>query len=106
MHNMNYIDAVNKSLALILWAKDINGEDDVAVFPGVLIKEGNRYYLKRNSEESNPEIKEEWLSRIKNIPEDLKETLQGCEYQLSLSVGSAEDITETLESFGLKWPNE
>jgi len=106
MHNMNYMDALNKNLALVLWAKDKNGDDDVAVFPGVLIKEGNSYFLKRKSEETKPEIKEEWLSRIKIVPAELKETLQGCEYQLSLTVGSTEDVTESLESFGLNWPND
>jgi len=104
MHKMNYSDAINKKLALILWAKDKNDEDDVAVFPGVFIKEGNSYFLKRGNSDTNPELKTEWLSRIKLVPEELKETLQGCDYQLSLTVGSADDITESLDDFGLKWP--
>ena len=41
------MEAQNKTLALILWGKDSDGEDDVAVFPGTLIKENDLYYLQR-----------------------------------------------------------
>ena len=102
---MKNIEALNKSLALVLWAKDENGEDDVAVFSGTLINVDGVYYLERESNNKNTEIKEEWLQRINSVPEELKETLMGCEYQLSLSVGSSEEISEPLENFGLSWPN-
>ncbi len=101
---MKNIEALNKSLALVLWAEDEAGEDDVTVFSGTLIKVEDNYYLERESNNKNPEIKEEWLQRINKVPEELKETLMGCEYQLSLSVGSSEEISEPLESFGLSWP--
>ena len=40
----------------------------------------------------------------KRVPEDLRKTLMDCEYQLSLSVGNAEEYSGDLESYGLKWP--
>jgi hypothetical protein len=97
------MEALNKTLALVLWAKDENGDDDVAVFPGTLIQEKDLYFLQRG-DEARPEIRAEWLSRIKKVPDDLKETLSNCEFQLSLTVGNTENETATLEAFGLKWP--
>ena len=97
------MDALNKSLALILWAKDENGKDDVAVFPGTLVLENNIYFLQRK-DNSRPEIKSEWLSRIKEIPKELKPTLSDCEYQLSLTVEDVGKDTKSLEKNGLKWP--
>ena len=101
---MKTIEALNKSLALVLWAKDESGEDDVAVFSGTLVNIDENYFLERDSNNKNPEIKKEWLQRINSVPEELKENLMGCEYQLSLSVGSSEEISEPLENFGLSWP--
>lgn len=97
------MDALNQTLALVLWSQDQDGNDDVAVFTGRLIKEGGLYYFQRKDGE-NPEIKLEWLSRIKKVPEELKTTLSDCDYQLSLLVGDIDDGSESLETFGLKWP--
>ena len=101
---MKNIEALNKSLALVLWATDDTGQDDVAVFSGTLIQVDDNYYLERESNNKNPALKEEWLQRISSVPEDLKETLMGCEFQLSLSVGALEEISGPLENFGLSWP--
>lgn len=101
---MGYENAINKKLALLLWAKDDAGEDDVAVYSGTLIQSGLLYYLDREGDGTNPEIRQEWLPKIEAVPESLKETLLGCDYQLSLSVGDAEEYKGELENFGLKWP--
>ena len=98
------MQALNKKLALVLWAKDDEGKDDVSVFSGTLIQNQESYYLERK-DGSNPEIRQEWLSRIQIIPEDLKNTLMGCDYQLSLTVGDISDSADQFEAFGLKWPN-
>ncbi|MEJ2437944.1 MAG: hypothetical protein P8Y35_08275 [Sulfurovaceae bacterium] len=94
---------LNKTLALILWSKNENGEDEVAIFSGVLIKKNETFFLERK-DKKDPIILEEWLPRINKIPEDLKEMLMGCEYQLALSVGDVDKTPESYESFGLKWP--
>ena len=98
------MNSLNKKLALVLWGKDKNGEDEVAVFSGVLVEKNKIYFLDRE-DEKNPEILEEWLPRITKIPEDLKEMLMDCEYQLALSIGDADETSESYESFGLKWPS-
>lgn len=96
--------ALDRSLVLVLWAKDEGGEDDVAVFPGMLYERDGRYYLKRKPGKPEPEILAEWLPRIVPVPEDLRETLRGCDFQLSLTVGGIADGGGDLENFGLKWP--
>jgi hypothetical protein len=90
-------------LALILWGQDEYGKDEVAIFSGILIEKNEIYFLERE-DKRNPIILQEWLSRIQKIPEDLKEMLMGCEYQLTLSVGDIDETPELYESFGLKWP--
>ena len=94
---------LNKTLALILWGQDKNGEDEVVVFSGVFTEKDGTFYLERENQES-PVIQEDWLPRIKEVPEDLKDVLMGCEYQLSLSVGDIDEAPEPYEPFGLKWP--
>ena len=99
--------ALNKTLALVLWGKSPDGaDDDVAVYPGVLSKRGNRYYLKRAGGDSHPELLSEWLPRILVVPDDLRETLCNCEFQLSLTVGDIGDEEAAgLKQFGLRWPS-
>jgi len=97
------MEALNKKLALVLWAEDENGEDDVTVFSGTLIRIEGLYFLERE-DGNNPEILQEWLGRIKPVTVELKETLLDCDFQLSLSVGQVES-EQGLEHFGgLKWP--
>ena len=96
------MESLNQSLALVLWSQDRDGNDDVAVFSGILVEEAGVYYLARENG-VRPEMRREWLPRIQAVPEDLKETLLGCDYQLSLSVGDIEGA-ESFADFGLKWP--
>ncbi|NNC99139.1 MAG: hypothetical protein HKN85_03055, partial [Gammaproteobacteria bacterium] len=83
---MQYKEAIDKSLALVLRAKDSTGKDEVAVFSGVFVKRGEEYFIKRN-EEKDLEIREEWLERIETVTADWYDILLNCEYQLSLTVG-------------------
>jgi len=95
--------AFGRTLALVLWGKDASGEDDVAVFSGKLIELEGASYLQRDS--GNVPLEVEWLERIASVPDDLRDTLLGCEYQLSLTVGDVDDNeSESWKRMGLKWP--
>ncbi len=97
------MQALNRKLALVLWAEDEEGEEDVAIFSGTLVAKGGRYFLERDREQAT-EILEEWLERIQPVPDHLLETLLHCDFQLPLSVGKVES-GESMESFGgLEWP--
>jgi hypothetical protein len=97
--------ALNRRLALVLWGKSFDGSDDVAVYPGVLAERGGRYFLQRRGVDSSPELSSEWLARISEVPDDLRETLCNCDFQLSLAVGDVSDEeAKGLKHFGLTWP--
>lgn len=97
------MESIDKKLALVLWGKDESGEDDVVVFAGILREINGSYFLERN-DGSDPEIKQAWLDRIKQIPEDIKSTLLDCEYQLSLAVDNLDGSSADYEKYGLVWP--
>lgn len=104
------IDPANtngKKLALVLWGENKAGEDDVAVFTGILHWDGSHLFLNR---ENNEPIKilDEWMERIKIVTEDIKDIVLGSEYIISLSVGNLPDCkgNSEYERIGLKWPQE
>jgi len=102
--NVDIDSVVNRTLALVLWATDENGEDDVVVFPGTLSVKDGAYYLIRESGTS-PEIREEWFSRISEVSDDIRDSVCNCDFVLSLSVGDANDNHANFDSFGLEWPS-
>ncbi len=101
---MNLEEAEGKPMALILWRKKGNGEDDLAVFKGVLTQEDGVYHLDRE-EGYDRTLKKEWLVRIDGVPSELKEVLLECDYQLSLNLDELDDVGG-LESFGFSWPEQ
>jgi len=82
---------IESSIALLLWVTDENGGDDVALFNGTFKHGQSIYYVDRGPGKEKFEIKDEWLERIQEVPEDLVETLRGASYQLSLTVGMLDD---------------
>jgi len=101
---MDIDSVVNRTLALVLWAKDENGEDDVAVFPGTLKVKDGVYFLVRQSG-AGPEIRAEWFWRILEVSDDIRDTACNCGFILSWSVGDANDSHADFDSFGLQWPS-
>jgi hypothetical protein len=97
-------DAEGNPIALILWRKKDDGEDDLAVFKGILTQQDGIYYLDRE-EGYDRALRKEWLGRIDTVPKEIKEVLLNCDYQLSLNL---DELAEAggLESFGFSWPLE
>jgi len=101
---MEYKSAVGKAIALILWRKKASGEDELAVFKGILSLDNGVYHLDRE-EGYNREMKAEWLGRIDVVPLELKKVLLNCDYQLSLALDEL-DLAGGLEQFGFSWPEQ
>jgi hypothetical protein len=85
------MDIVGKRLALTIWGKDGNGEDEVWVHTGTV-----------------PLVKllPEWLPRIKPVSDDVRSTLRGADICLSLTstlVPEGLDPSE-FEDIGLHHP--
>lgn len=97
-----------KSLAVLLMGKAENGEEDWAVFPGTVRRRGDAHYLDRGADRNRFVIRQEWLSQIKSVADDLRDVLQDCELYLPLSFGSlpAECDSAEFELTGLQWPND
>ena len=110
---LRYLAMINPSaihgrrIAMIAWAKTSDGEDDVAVFSGIAEWRGTSITLLREPPESSFVLRDEWLARLKPVPDELKATLLDAEYQFSVRVGdlTEADDRETLLKTGLKWPN-
>ncbi len=96
-----------KKLALIGWAKDEKGEDDVSVFSGIAKWNGTQLTLDRGDDNLEFNVPDDWLGRLKIVEDELKETLMNADYAISFSVGNlpegkaSEYILTTL-----KWPKE
>jgi len=101
---MVYKDAVGKSIALMLWREQDDGEDDLAVFKGTLTFEDGCYHLDRE-EGCDRVLQPEWLARIDVVPPELKTVLLDCDYQLSLKLAELE-LAGGLEGFGFSWPEQ
>jgi hypothetical protein len=94
------------SLALVLWAKDVSGSDDVAVLHGRMEQRGVRLMLVR-SDGNEVELLPEWHGRIKEVADsDVASIVGGARFMLSLSVGNLPDNASPTEfrAMGLKWP--
>jgi hypothetical protein len=59
------MDIVGKRLALILWGKDRNGEDEVWVHAGTVQASASGLVLDRGDDASRVKLLPEWLPRIK-----------------------------------------
>jgi hypothetical protein len=78
------MDIVGKRLALIIWGKDRNGEDEVWVYAGTVQASG--LVLERGEDGSRVKLRPEWLSRITRVSDDVRSTLRGAEICLSLTI--------------------
>lgn len=84
-----------KTLAVILWGTDKNGEDEVFVYNTEFRKKEEEYTFEipSNIYESDSNkitllLNNDFLERLKPIAANMKETLSNADYSLSLSVGN------------------
>jgi hypothetical protein len=97
----------NKTLALLIWKLRTSSskEDEVSMYSGIMRVRDDSVIFDRGEKGSSLSLKKEWLKRIKKIPRDLRKTLEGNEYQLSLTLGKLPpgEKGEGYLSTGLKW---
>ena len=93
---------------MLVWGEMADGSDDVAVFAGIGDWDGRRLRMLRQSDPASFPIQDDWLSRLKPVPADLKTTLLDSDYFFSLTIGPIPE-GEALGAYvvtGLKWPDE
>ena len=93
------------SLALLLVGETEDGEEDWAIFTGTIESKDGEFFLNRGPDKDIFDIRDEWLSRIKPVKEEVREILGNCDFFLPLSVGAvSDDDALGMEATGLKWP--
>ena len=97
--------AVDQALALVLWAKDASGADDVAVFLGTLRHREGGYFVELQGA-APLRLRDDWLPRIRAATSEIEDIVEGAPFVLSLCVGDAKDATGVLRGTGLRWPSE
>ena len=85
-----------KSLAIILWSEK-DGVEEASAHTGTLRRAGVSYEFHRGENSPTFMLEHEWIARIKPVTEDLKETLMGADYMLSLTVGPIPDNVDLSE---------
>ena len=104
------MDIVGKCLALIIWGKDHDGQDEVWVHTGNVKASGSGFTLDRGEDAPQVKLLSEWLPRIMPVNDELRTILLGAELCLSLTVGPIpvgadpsqfEDISLSLSGRGL-----
>lgn len=95
----------NKSLALLLWKKSDSNEDQVSMYCGTLKIKDQHLVFNRWNEHPEIIVQNEWIHRIKKVPQNLEKDLGNCDYQLSLSVEnlSKDEGGDLYTKTGLKW---
>ncbi len=93
------------SLALLLVGETEDGEEDWAIFTGTIESKDGEFFLNRGPDKDIFDIRDEWLSRIKPVKEEVREILGNCNFFLPLSVSAvSDDDAQGMEATGLKWP--
>jgi len=98
---MKFDYLINRSLVLVIWGQVSGGRHGVKLFPGLVVKDGDDYFLQRGEGKKSPEIPDDWLDLVVEIPADLKAVMAHCDYQLSLTTEDVLARAEDLEAFGL-----
>jgi hypothetical protein len=97
-----------RRLAMIAWAQNPDGSDNVAVFTGIARFRGSSLIMTRTPPESSFEVPAHLLERIRHVADAFKEMLLNADYSFSVSVGSIDECDESeaklMQQTGLKWP--
>ena len=100
------MDIVGKRLALVIWGKDRDGEDEVWVHTGTVQASGSGFVLDRGEDKPLVKLLPEWLSRIKPVNDEVRSTLNGAEICLSLTISPVPEGVDPseFEDIGLHHP--
>lgn len=100
------MEFVGKRLALVLWGKDYNGEDEVSVHTGTVREAGSGFILDRGPDKPQIELRPEWLARVRPVPGDLRSTLLNADFSIPLTVQSLPDDADPsqYQPLGLRIP--
>jgi|GraSoiStandDraft_10_1057309.scaffolds.fasta_scaffold57561_4 hypothetical protein len=98
-----------KLLALLLIGADEDGKKDWAVFFGTVEYEGGQLALNRGGIRPPIAIIDEWIERIRPVPDGTQDIFNGADYCLPLTIGNLPEGFDPAQSeyqdTGLTWPH-
>ena len=96
-------EAINQTLAVLLWGKDADGEDDVVLMTGVLREVNGAFFVERGENPRFP-LEDEWLPRIKRTNPEVLDVVSDAPFMLTLTVEKVDEVGDSYRPTGLKWP--
>jgi hypothetical protein len=102
---MNIKELIGKSISMIVW--NTEKDDDVHVYLGRLHFENNDYWFINQDKGWRVALDEEQLTRLKPVPDDLREILLNADYSLSMTIGDLPDTEKGQhQSTGMNWRDQ
>lgn len=95
--------AIDQTLAVLLWGEDAEGEDDVVLMTGVLREADGAFFVDRGDNPRFP-LEAEWLPRIKRTNPEVLDVVNHAPFMLTLTVGNVDEVDDDYRPTGLKWP--
>ena len=83
----NPTDLVGRSLALLTRGIGADGEEEVWLQTGTLIRVDGQYVLERDPDRSLIGLEDDWLDRIEPVPETIRKTFREAELLLLVNDG-------------------
>ncbi|MGH9533940.1 MAG: hypothetical protein ACRD2E_03680 [Terriglobales bacterium] len=104
---INPAETHGKRIAMVAWSTKPDGSDDVVVFTGICDWDGTRLKVVRQPPESSFVLQDDWLTRLRSVPGDLRDMLLSADYYFDVTIGPLEEnYRGPLVGLGIKWPHE
>jgi len=102
------MEIVGKRLALVIWGRDRNGEDEVWVHTGTVRTSGSGFILDRGEYKPRVKLLLEWFPRIEPVNEEVRSTLCRAEVYVSLTIAPIPEGMDPsqFEDIGLHHPSD
>ena len=98
-----------KLVALLIIEAGENDNEEWAIAFGVAEYDGMELVLDRGKDNPPFVVRDEWVSRIRPVPDNTEETFEEAEYYLSLAIAplppEIDPSEHGYEYTGLKWPH-
>ena len=104
---MDLREVDGRRLALLLFHEDEQGEEHWAVAAGAARWDGSALVLDLGPGRAPFEVPEDALPRVRPVPEAARDTLEGADFFVTLSVGTLEPDSDPADHVktGLRWPS-
>lgn len=90
------MDIIGKRLAILTWAKNQDGQDEVFAHTGTIRSDASGLHLDRENK-GTVKLRPEWIARIKPVDPELRQIVLDADLVISLSVRKLSDDADLSE---------